>query len=430
VPSAGIDGDRLLARLDQLAASAASPGGGVTRLAWSEQDVRDRALVAGWLEEAGIVARTDAVGNLIAEIGGADPGAAPLVTGSHLDTVHQGGPLDGAYGVVAGVEALSALTTKGRAPLYHPVRLAVWANEEGVVAPPFTGSRSVAGTVPDVALVGVDGWTLAERITSGGGAPAHLATARWEQVAGYVELHIEQGPVLDRAGLEIGVVTGITACQRGWLTVTGQANHAGTTPMDARQDALVAAAHLVLAVQALASGTGAIAHAATVGNLEVAPGNLNVVPGRARVGYDLRSVDDAGCTEALKRLDRAAAEIAGQTGTHISRRPSSSSSAVPTDDRWRAIVAHVAAARGLSHTDLASGAGHDAQHLAPLGPIGMVFVPSIDGVSHSPAEATSARHLVAGAEVLLDALCLADKRFRAEPSGAVAASGRAPRAGP
>lgn len=404
-----IDGERLLGRLEALAVSAAGLGGGVTRLAWSEHDVRGRALVASWLEGAGIASRIDAVGNLIAELPGTDPKAAPLVTGSHLDTVENGGRLDGAYGVVAGVEVLAALATS--ATLRHPMRLVAWANEEGVVAPPFTGSLAASGVPLDLTALGADGRALGERIAAGGGAPSEVSSAAWGPIAGYVELHIEQGPVLDQAGLDIGIVTGITGCRRGFLSVSGRANHAGTTPMDMRHDALAAAAHIVLAVRALAGPGPTSVAVATVGALRVTPGNANVVPGTAEMSYDLRSLDDAACDEALRLLDEAAARVATETGTTVRRTSALASAAVATDARWRAALAAAAAGRGLTTAELASGAGHDAQNMVGLGPVGMLFVPSVDGVSHAPDEATSPEHLVAGAEVLFDALRLADDQL-------------------
>jgi hydantoinase/carbamoylase family amidase len=300
--------------------------------------------------------------------------------------------------------------------LRHTVRLVAWANEEGVVAPPFTGSLAASGVGPDLGTVGLDGRSLGERIESGGGAPFEVGSAAWGPIAGYIELHIEQGPVLDRAGLDIGIVTGIIGCQRGSLSVTGHANHAGTTPMDMRNDALVAAAQIVLAVRELAtSGPGAV-QVATVGSLRVTPGNANVVPGGAEMSYDIRSLDDAACRSGLQLLDQAAARIAAETGTIVQRTPTLASAAVATDVRWRTAILAAAAACGFATAELASGAGHDAQHMARLGPVGMVFVPSIDGVSHSPAEATSPKHLVAGAEVLLGALRLADEVFPIAPA--------------
>ena len=386
----------------------AEDGGGVTRLAWSPADLAARALVAAWLAEAGIEATTDAAGNVMAEWPGTTPGLSALVTGSHLDTVGNGGPLDGAYGAVAAFEVVVALAEAGE-HLRHPVRAVAWVNEEGVVAPPFTGSRVAAGAKLDTDAPGADGVTLADRLRSAGGDPDDLTGAAWSAIAGYIELHIEQGPVLDATDCPIGVVTGIIGLRRGTITVTGTANHAGTTPMHQRRDALLAAAPIIGCVERLA--TEGPADVATVGSLTVHPGNANVVPGRVTLTYDIRSLDDERTDAAITRLGAEIEGIAEATGTTIALSPTSSSSAVLTDPLLRDAVRDGATGFGLATTDLASGAGHDAQHVAALGPIGMIFVPSIGGLSHNPGEVTAAADLVAGAATLLAALRLADARI-------------------
>jgi beta-ureidopropionase / N-carbamoyl-L-amino-acid hydrolase len=407
--TAAVNGTRLLDRLQILARSARTEGGdGVTRLAWSAADLAGRALVREWLGEAGVTPTTDAAGNLIAEWAGTEPGLAPLVTGSHLDTVGDGGALDGAYGAVAGFEIVAALASAGER-LRHPIRAVAWANEEGVVAPPFTGSRVAAAATVDTSATGPDGSTLAERLRATGGDPDGLATAAWPAMAAYLELHIEQGPVLDATGTTIGVVTGITGIRQGTITVTGTANHAGTTPMHQRGDALVAAAPLVSFVQRLA--TDGPADVATVGSLTIRPGNANVVPGQVTLSYDIRSLEDERNDQAVALLRAELSGIAAATGTEIALSPTSFSAAVPTHPLLRDVVAAAATGLGLATTELASGAGHDAGHIAALGPMGMIFVPSIGGLSHNPAEATSAADLVAGAETLLAALRLADLRI-------------------
>lgn len=407
---AAIDGPRLLERLEILARSAPSPeGSGVTRLAWTPADLAARALVEGWMaEEAGVTVTTDAAGNVMADWPGTTPGLAPLVTGSHLDTVGNGGALDGAYGAVAGFEVVAALAAAGE-HLRHPVRAVAWANEEGVVAPPFTGSRVAAGEAVDTGAPGPDGATLADRLRTSGGDPDGLAGAAWPAIAAYIELHIEQGPVLDATSCPIGVVTGIVGLRRGVITVTGQANHAGTTPMHQRHDALLAAAPIIGLVERLA--TDGPADVATVGALTVHPGNVNVVPGRVTLSYDIRSLDDERSDAAVALLRAQVEGIAAATGTTIALSPTSSSAAVPTHPRLRDAVRDAAAGLGLATIDLASGAGHDAAHVAALGPIGMIFVPSIGGLSHNPGEVTAAADLVAGAATLLAALRLADARI-------------------
>jgi hydantoinase/carbamoylase family amidase len=406
---ARIDGARLLAHIDAMAASApADDGAGVTRLAWSQAEGAGRALAAGWLAEAGVATATDAVGNLIATWDGTEAALAPIVTGSHLDTVVNGGALDGAYGALAGFEVVTALA-EADVRLRHPLRAVAWANEEGVVAPPFTGSLAASGVPIDVSAIGPDGRSLAERLRAAGGDPDGIGAAAWDPIAAYLELHIEQGPVLHAADGTIGVVTGITGLRRGTITVTGRANHAGTTPMHLRCDALVASLPVVAAVKALA--TDGPADAATVGSLVVSPGNANVVPGEVVLTYDIRGLDDARSAEAVALLTARLEGIATETGAQIALSPTYSSQAVLTDPRLRDVIDEAAGGLGFPTAELPSGAGHDAQHMAALGPIGMIFVPSIGGVSHSPAETTAPSDLVAGAETLLSAILIADARL-------------------
>ena len=412
-----VDGARLVRRLDELAAVSAG-GPGVTRLAYSAHDVAARELVAGWMAQAGLRVEVDAVGNLIGRRSGTAGLPAVLATGSHLDTVIEAGPLDGAYGVVAAVEVAAALDTAGLS-LRHDLAVIAFSNEEGARGTPgMVGSLAITGQLTGAQLAEPDdeGISLADRIAAAGGDPAGIACAAWPpgSLAGFLELHVEQGPVLHRSGMPIAVVSGITGRATLDATVSGTANHAGTTPMDARHDAAVAAALVVLAVQDLAGPQGV--RVATTGALRLEPGVRNVVAGRATVGIDLRDLDDARITAAIERLRREAARIAAQTGTTVEVRPRSAVPAVVADPRLAGCVRDASEQCGLARLELPSGAGHDAQVMARLGPIGMVFTPSIAGVSHAPAEATAPEHLVAGADVLCRALLLADARLPA-PAG-------------
>jgi hydantoinase/carbamoylase family amidase len=406
--SVALNGERLLDRLATMAEVGRTPSGGVTRLAWSPADVTARNLIARWSShDGGASVRVDPAGNLIAEVPGTEPGLSPLVMGSHLDTVVEGGALDGTYGVVSGVEVLAALRA-GTPGLRHPLRLVAFANEEGVTSAPFTGSLAISGGAPiNLGEVGADGLTLAQRLRGAGGDPEELERARWSQaVAAYFELHIEQGPVLATNGLCIGVVTAITGRRRAQVVITGLANHAGTTPMDLRRDALVAAAHVVLATEAVARE--GLTEVATVGTLSVHPGNANVIAGGATLSVDIRSVDNDRRDKALAVLGERVAAIATATGTTITMRPDIGSPAARCDPRLMGLISDAVGAAGLSSIELPSGAGHDAQHMAALCPIGMIFVPSLGGVSHNPGEATEPPDLIRGAEVLLDTLLRAD----------------------
>ncbi|GDY29727.1 Zn-dependent hydrolase [Gandjariella thermophila] len=406
----GVDGRRLLDRLDELAAVGATPGGGVTRLAYSPEDVRARELVAGWLADAGLAVTVDPAGNLVGRLPGTGPAAGTLATGSHLDSVVDAGRLDGVYGVVAAVAVAEALRRDG-VRLRHDLAVIAFSNEEGARGTPgMVGSQAIAGrlTSDDLARPDDEGVPLADRLAAAGGDPGRIEAAAWPpgEVAGFLELHVEQGPVLRAEGARIGVVTGITGRANADILVRGLANHAGTTPMVARQDAAVAAADLVLAVRRLA--TDGHVRVATTGLVQVSPGVRNVVPGEALLGVDLRDLDDERITHALDLLDTAAAEIGATRHVSVEVRRGPSVPAVRTDPRLAGCVAGAADRLGLTRIELPSGAGHDAQVMAGLGPIGMIFVPSVDGISHSPRERTDPDDLVAGADVLLHALLAAD----------------------
>jgi N-carbamoyl-L-amino-acid hydrolase len=393
-----VDGARLLSRLKELAAVSA-PGPGVTRLAYSAQDEAGRALVGGWLREAGLSVRVDAAGNLLGTLPGSAGLPRPLLTGSHLDTVVAGGPLDGAYGVVAAVEVAASL--RGR--LRHDLVVAAWSNEEGARSTPgMVGSRAAAGAVEPALLDRPDDDGVPLRARLG----ADVLTARLGPVEAYLELHIEQGPVLDAAGTVVGAVEGITGQLVGIIDVRGTANHAGTTSMALRHDALAAAAEVVLAIERLALDDAV--RVATCGHVEAAPNVRNVIPGRVLLSVDLRDMSDARSEAAWAAVAAAVAAVDGRRGTRSQLRVVSRVAAVDCDSRLVALVERAAAARGLAALRLPSGAGHDAQVLARLGPVGMVFVPSVAGVSHSPAERTEPAHLIAGAQVLLDVVAAAD----------------------
>jgi beta-ureidopropionase / N-carbamoyl-L-amino-acid hydrolase len=406
VVSPAVHAGRLLARLAALARISASPPPAVTRLAWSAEwrEAADRLLE--WSAEAGADAWVDPVGNVIAQRAGAEGSHAPLVTGSHLDTVPEGGALDGAYGVVAAWEMLSALQDSG-VRLLHPVRAVAFVNEEGVVAPPYTGSRAVAGLIEAAELAGTgpDGRTLQAVLQNAGCRPELLHQAAWPAgAAAFVELHVEQGPVLDASGVPVGVVTAITGQQRGTIEVKGWANHAGTTPMTMRRDALVAAAELVLAVESLA-GPGRC-DVATVGRLQVEPGAANVIPSRVVMSLDVRSPHPDRVEVALEELGHRTKAICDARGVEVELDLFAPTPPVAVNPVVEDVIETAARALGLESVRLSSGAGHDCAILAGQAPVGMIFVPSTGGVSHHGAEATADAALVDGARMLLR--CLID----------------------
>ncbi len=442
-----VNGARLIASIDALGAIGAGADG-VCRGAFTEADRAGRAYVAGLMREAGLAVRVDPAGNMIgrregtpaalarrargparflASTGvGADAGAsAPaadspasppaalgaLAMGSHIDTVPSAGRFDGAYGVLAAIEVCRALAESGAA-FSHPVEVIAFADEEGTRFPGgLFGSRAMAGSLArEIAEAACSrDPALASDVRASGGDLDRVAAARRApgEVAAYLELHVEQGPVLARAGVAIGVVTGITGRRVYDVVVEGAANHAGTTPMDARQDALVAAARIVLAVRAIAADEK-ICRTATTGALAVEPGAVNVVPGRAVLGVELRDVGAAALDRAETRLEEAARDIAksADVAVAVTRRTAvASAAAAPALQR---VIAEAAGALGLSTMHLPSGAGHDAQPMAALAPMGMIFVPSAAGVSHAAEEFTSPEECVNGANVLLRVLLALD----------------------
>lgn len=401
-----VNGGRLLRRLRELAAFGRTPEGGIDRVAFSEADRGARAYVLELMRAAGLSTEIDAAGNLVGRRRGTDPTRAPLMIGSHIDSVPHGGNYDGQVGALGAAEVTQTLTDHAIA-LRHPLEVVIFSNEEGGK----TGSRAMAGEVAEreLDLVTASGRTIREGIAFVGGDPSRLDRARRRPgaVAAFLELHVEQGGVLERDGIAIGVVRGIVGIKRWTVVVEGFANHAGTTPMDARRDALVAAARFVDAVHVTARETPG-RQVATVGRIAAEPGAPNVIPGRVTLSLEIRDLEMAGIERLLERLQTRAAVIGRETGTAFAFDQFYVSRAAPTDERLRRLIADAAAALGLSTLSLPSGAGHDAQSIATFAPVGMIFVPSVDGISHSPREFTHPEDVVHGANVLLHALLRAD----------------------
>lgn len=402
-----VDGARLLRGMEEVRGYGGAPGGGSARTAFSEANREALRYLAGLMEEAGMDPRIDAAGNLIGVLEGAEPGLAPLVTGSHIDTVPNGGHYDGVVGVMAAVEAARSLADAGRR-LRHPLEVVVWSNEEGGK----TGSRALNGSVDpsEFALPSLGPRSIGQGIRFLGGDPGRLDEVRRAPgaIAGYLELHVEQGAALERAGLDIGVVRGIVGIRRWNVTVSGFANHAGTTPMDARRDALAAAARLVADVPRLIGSTPG-AQVGTVGRIEASPGAPNVIPGEASFSLEIRDLDMAKIDRLFAAVAAAAEAIGGETGTSFRFERFYESPAAACDPVIAGLIEAAAGELGLGSMRMPSGAGHDAQSLAPIGPIGMIFVPSRAGVSHSPEEFTAPDDIVRGADVLLRTLLAMDR---------------------
>ena len=401
-----IDADLLLARLDALAKIGATGDGGCCRLALSDADRAGRDLVRAWMGELGLRVEIDPIGNMFGWRGAqaSAEGLPPVMTGSHIDTVATGGRYDGIYGVLSGLEVVRALNQAG-VTTRRPLVVAVFTNEEGArFQPDMLGSLVYAGGLPVAeahATRAIDGARLGDelsRIGYLGDAPLPLARPH-----AYVELHIEQGPVLDAEGITIGAVRDLQGISWQAITISGQPNHAGTTPMRLRHDAAHCAAAVACFVRQMADEMGGN-QVATVGTLNLHPNLINVIAGRARLTVDLRNTDEALLREAEQRLAQFLAELASKEGVSIATKPLARFEPVRFDDGIADLIARHAQRLGYSQRSMTSGAGHDAQMLARLCPAAMIFVPSVSGISHNPAEHTQPEHLAAGANVLLHAL--------------------------
>jgi N-carbamoyl-L-amino-acid hydrolase len=355
------------------------------------------------MEEVGMQVRIDPAGNLMGHYPGENPHAPALVTGSHLDTVPNGGIYDGAYGVLAGLEVVRVLAEK-QLRLIHPVEVIVFTDEEGTML----GSKAISGSVVAVDSTEVS-LEMQARLAQLGGDWGQIAQARRgaTEMAAFIELHVEQGPVLEVVGAEIGIVTGIVAQRRFMITVQGQASHAGTTPMSMRRDALVAAAQIVLAVNQLDLTPGD--QVATVGQLHVFPNAVNVIPGQVELSLDIRDLSNSHLDTLLNFLQEQIQIIAKVTQTQIQVEEKMRNQPALANPEIQATIAQVCDDFGLSYHSLPSRAGHDAQELAKITDMGMIFVPSQAGISHAETEFTSELQCIKGANVLLQTLVRLDK---------------------
>jgi len=397
-----VDGARLLRRLAALAEVGAIDGGGVCRLAFSDADRAGRDLVSGWMRALGLTVTIDRIGNVLGTRAGTED-LPPVVMGSHIDTVRTGGKYDGNLGVLAGLEVIERAIEAGVATR-HPLAVGFFSNEEGArFAPDMMGSAVHQGALPlddALATVGIDGAAVGDelaRIGYAGDVPCGGAV----RAAAYLELHIEQGPVLEREGYTIGAVTGVQGISWTELTLRGVSNHAGTTPMSMRSDAGYVAAEIACFVRRLARELGG-AQVATVGHVEVAPNLVNVIPNRVVMTVDLRNTDDAVLARAEQDTFDFVERTAAAEGVKVERRTLARFAPVDFAPAMIDLVEEVARGHGHDVRRLPSGAGHDAQMFAPHCPTGMIFVPSAGGISHNVREHTEPDQLVAGADVLLE----------------------------
>lgn len=408
-PDARIDADRLWGDLMALA-EITDPQRPYTRRSFSPTFLRGRAWLADRYRDAGLTVRVDAAGNLIGRRAGSAADAPAIVVGSHSDSVPGGGRFDGIAGVVAGLEVARALADGGIA-LAHPLEVVDFlAEEPSEFGVSCIGSRAVAGLLDagHLAMTAPGGETLAQAIERTGGDPARIGAARRADIGAFLELHIEQGPVLEARGIDLGIVTAIVGITRVEIRFAGEAAHAGTVPMNARRDAAVAAAEAVLAVRDLARGfadRGEGHFVATCGVCEILPNASNVVPGQARVVVDARSERAEAMSAFVARLEAALQAIArGNDVALAAFRIVSGNDPAACDAALQRVLQESAERAGYSSLRMASGAGHDAAYVAHVAPAAMLFVPSRGGRSHCPEEWTGQAELAAGAQVMLEAV--------------------------
>ncbi|HEY66330.1 MAG TPA: Zn-dependent hydrolase [Caldilineae bacterium] len=398
--------DRLIHRLNALGEIGATPEGGVTRLAYTPAYRQAEELVRTWMEEAGLNTRIDAVGNLIGRREGRQPGTPCIMLGSHIDTVTNGGRYDGALGVISAIEVAQALQEDG-VSLDVPLEVVAFMDEEGTRwKSGLFGSRAMAGLLSEEDLQRRDGNGVVrmEAMRAWG-----LDVAQWrraardpEEVGYYLELHIEQGSVLEREGLAVGVVTDIVGLLLLAIHLRGRADHAGATPMGPlRHDALLGAAEVALAAEATAQATSPTC-VATVGRLEIHPGVFNVIPGEAFLTLDLRDIDEGARDRAEARIHQAIHGICQKRGLTAEVEELQRAQPTPMSPLMIEAISSVCARMGLPVYRLPSGAGHDAQIMAKLAETGMIFVRCRDGISHSPAEYVDPEDACLGARVLYE----------------------------
>lgn len=404
-----VNGARINKHLAELAEFGKNPQGGVSRLAYSEADRQGREYVMGLMRAAKLDVSIDAAGNIIGRrhAAGGETRMPPLILGSHIDSVPDGGNYDGDVGSLGAIEVAQTLAENNIRP-NRPLEVIIFQNEEGGLI----GSAAISGMLKETELdlVSRSGKTIREGIKFIGGDPAKIASVRRmpNSIAAYLELHIEQGGILDAEKIDIGVVEGIVGINWWDVTIEGFANHAGTTPMNNRQDALLAAAKFIEAVNRIVTSVPG-RQVGTVGRIQALPGAPNVIPGKVVLSLELRDLDAEKILTLYQRIRAEADQIARALKVTFNFKEINTNIPAPTDARIRRLIAEAAKELGLTTKAMPSGAGHDAQDMARLGPIGMIFIPSVGGISHSPKEFSHPKDIENGANVLLATLLKLDK---------------------
>lgn len=403
-----VNGQRVNAHLSALSHFGANPQGGVSRVAYSEADLQGRNYAITLMKAAGLSVHIDAAGNIVGTRAGSGAGLKPLLIGSHIDSVPMGGNYDGDVGSMSAIEVAQTLQEQ-RISLRHPLEVIIFQNEEGGTV----GSKAVGEGLSkaDLDRVAQSGKTIREGIRSLGGDPDHIAAARRQRgsIDGYFELHIEQGGRLEREKIDIGVVEGIVGILQSEVTIQGFANHAGTTPMDQRHDALLSGARLIEKVNQVVTGVPG-SQVGTVGWIKAEPGAYNVVPGKVTLGVEVRDLEEQKFVGLFQRIRSEADAIGSLNGTTMHFSEPVIDHPALMDPTMKKLIGDAARGLGLSTKSMPSGAGHDAQQMARIGPAGMIFIPSIGGISHAPKEFSRPRDIENGANVLLRAVLAFDKR--------------------
>ena len=403
-----VNGQRIHDHLKELSKFGANPQGGVSRIAYSEADLRGRQYAISLMKAAGLDVHIDLAGNIVGTRAGSDPSLKPLLIGSHIDSVPMGGNYDGDVGSLSAIEAAQTLKEK-QITLRHPLEVIIFQNEEGGTV----GSQALGEGLDEkrLNLVSQSGKTIREGTRVVGGDPDRLAAVKRQtgSIAGYFELHIEQGGTLEREKIDIGVVEGIVGILHSDVTIEGFANHAGTTPMDQRHDALLSAARFIEKVNQIVTSVPG-RQVGTVGWIKVEPGAYNVIPGKVVLGLELRDLDEKKFVGFFDQIRAEAANLGKLNQTRLSFTEPVISHPALTDESFQKLIDETARSLGLSTKVMPSGAGHDAQEIARIGPAGMIFIPSIGGISHSPKEFSRPQDIENGANVLLQTVLAFDKR--------------------
>ncbi|MBS4062983.1 MAG: Zn-dependent hydrolase [Chitinophagaceae bacterium] len=403
-----VNGNRIERRIFELAKFGVDEKGRGYRVAYTKGDIEGRAWFMELMKKAGLDPTIDAAGNIIGKRKGKNASLKPITFGSHIDMVPDGGNYDGTLGSISALEVIEVLN-ENNVVTEHPLEVIVFANEEGGTI----GSMAMVGNLtPDgLKQKSQSGLTQAEGIKALGGNPDNIQSAKRTKgdIHAWIELHIEQGGILEREKIQIGVVEGIVGIVHWEVTVEGFANHAGATPMNMRQDALLAASKFIIAVnEVVNSVTGT--QVGTVGKINVQPGAYNVIPGKVVLGLEIRDLNADKIEMLFKEIEKRAAAIAKDSKTRISfERQANESKPALTDKKLQQVINNAAKSLGFSTKFMQSGAGHDSQEIAEIAPAAMIFIPSVGGISHSPKEFSTATDMANGANVLLQTILKIDK---------------------